>query len=194
VRTRRTHGGGLGSYSNPGLKAIGPNPRVRQIAFHERPDTFAREGELLHVLRTARTERFVPGELRPTVAAAHSERVRGVEGRLIAAASPDVLGILGPLFAPVNPVDAQSTGFTAATYGLGAMGAIGGIPVYVTAGFGTATKRLMVMSTAAAEVYEDRIGALQVVEPSVLGIQVAYAGYFASLALDPAGIIKVTVT
>jgi HK97 family phage major capsid protein len=116
------------------------------------------------------------------------------QGRLLAAASPDVLGILGPLFAPVNPVDAQSTGFTAATYGSGAMGAIGGIPVYVTAGFGTATKRLMVMSSAAAEVYEDRIGALQVVEPSVLGIQVAYAGYFASLALDPAGIIKVTVT
>jgi hypothetical protein len=114
-------------------------------------------------------------------------------GRLIAAASPDVLGILGGLFAPVNPVDSQSTGFNAATYGQGAMGAIGGIPVYVTAGFG-ATKHLMIMSTAAAEVYEDRIGSLQVVEPSVLGLQVAYAGYFAELVTEATGVIKVTVT
>jgi hypothetical protein len=115
------------------------------------------------------------------------------QGRLIAAASPDVLGILGPLFVPVNPQNSQSTGFTAASFGLGAMGAIGGIPVYVTAGFGT-TKRLMVFSTAAAEVFEDRIGSLQVVEPSVLGVQVAYAGYFAPLIIEATGIIKVTVT
>jgi HK97 family phage major capsid protein len=115
------------------------------------------------------------------------------QGRLIAAASPDVLGILGPLFAPVNPVDSQSTGFTAATYGQGAMGAIGGIPVYVTGGF-AAAKSLMVLSTAATEVYEDRIGSLSVVEPSVLGVQVAYAGYFVPLLLEPLGVIKVTVT
>jgi hypothetical protein len=115
------------------------------------------------------------------------------QGRLIAAASPDVLGILGPMFAPVNPVDSQSTGFTAATYGQGAMGAIGGIPVYVTAGF-AAAKSLMVLSTAAVEFYEDRIGSLQVVEPSVLGVQVAYAGYAAPLLLEATGVIKVTVT
>lgn len=114
-------------------------------------------------------------------------------GRVIAACSPDVLGIVGPLFAPVNPVDAQSTGFTAVTYGLGAMGAIGGVPVYISSGF-AAAKSLMVLSTAAAEVYEDRIGSLQVVEPSVLGLQVAYAGYFADLITQATGIIKVTVT
>ena len=114
------------------------------------------------------------------------------QGRLIAAASPDVLGSLGGLFAPVNPIDAQSSGFTAGTFGTGAMGAIGGIPVYVTAGFG-ATKRLMIMSTAAGEIYEDRVGALSVVEPSVLGVQVAYAGYFADLIVEAGGIVKVTV-
>jgi HK97 family phage major capsid protein len=114
-------------------------------------------------------------------------------GRLIAAASPDVLGILGGLFAPVNPVDSQSSGFTASTFGQGAMGSIGGIPVYVTSGF-AAAKSLLVMSTSAAEVYEDRIGSLQVVEPSVLGVQVAYAGYFAPLLTEATGIIKVTVT
>jgi hypothetical protein len=32
------------------------------------------------------------------------------------------------------------------------------------------------------------------VEPSVLGVQVAYAGYFAPLAVENTGIIKVTVT
>jgi hypothetical protein len=115
------------------------------------------------------------------------------QGRLIAACSPDVLSIVGPLFAPVNPVDAQSTGFTAGTFGQGVMGAVSGIPVAVTSGF-AAAKSLMILSTAAAEAYEDRIGSLQVVEPSVLGIQVAYAGYFTPLIIEPAGIIKVTVT
>ena len=45
----------------------------------------------------------------------------------------------------------------------------------------------IVASTAAFEVYEDRVGALQVVEPSVLGVQVAYAGYFAPLVVEPGG-------
>lgn len=115
------------------------------------------------------------------------------QGRLLAIASPDVLGILGPLFAPVNPVDSQSSGFNASSFGAGVMGAIGGIPVYVSSGF-AAPKSLMILSTAAAEVYEDRIGSLQVVEPSVLGVQVAYAGYFAALTMEDTGIIAVTVT
>jgi HK97 family phage major capsid protein len=115
------------------------------------------------------------------------------QGRTIAVASPDVLGILGPLFQPVNPTNQQGEGFSAAGFGLGAAGSISGIPVYVTAGF-AAAKRLMLMSTAAAEVYEDRIGSLQVVEPSVLGVQVAYAGYFASLIVESTGIVRVTVT
>jgi hypothetical protein len=50
---------------------------------------------------------------------------------------------------------------------------------------------MLVMSTASAEVYEDRIGALQVVEPSVLGVQVAYAGYFADVVISAAGIQKI---
>ena len=54
---------------------------------------------------------------------------------------------------------------------------------------------MLVLSTAAAEVYEDRIGALQVVEPSVLGVQVAYAGYFAQAgSWRPPGSSKVTKT
>jgi len=115
------------------------------------------------------------------------------QGRLLAVASPDVLGILGPLFAPINPTNAQSTGFSAANYGQGVMGAVSGISVIVTAGF-AAPKSLMVMTSAAAEVYEDRIGSLQVVEPSVLGVQVAYAGYFADVIIEAAGIQKIIVT
>jgi HK97 family phage major capsid protein len=115
------------------------------------------------------------------------------QGRTIAVASPDVLGTLGVLFQPVNPMNQQGEGFSAGAFGLGAAGSIAGIPVYVTSGF-SATKRLMLLSTAAAEVYEDRIGALSVVEPSVLGVQVAYAGYFAPVVIEATGIVKVTVT
>jgi HK97 family phage major capsid protein len=115
------------------------------------------------------------------------------QGRLVAAVSPDVLGIIGPLFAPVNPTNAQSAGFNASDFGQGVVGNVAGITVVVTSGF-AAAKSMMVLSTAAAEVYEDRIGSLSVVEPSVLGVQVAYAGYFADLIIDAAGIIKVTVT
>jgi HK97 family phage major capsid protein len=112
------------------------------------------------------------------------------QGSLILAVSPDMLGLVGPLFAPVNPQNAQSAGFHAGTFGSGVMGAVSGITVAMSAGLATGT--MLVLSTAAAEVYEDRIGSLQVVEPSVLGVQVAYAGYFAPLVIEPAGIIKIT--
>jgi HK97 family phage major capsid protein len=114
------------------------------------------------------------------------------QGRLLAVTGTDMLGLFGPLFPPVNPQNAQSAGFTAANFNTGLVGSIAGIPVYVTAGM--AANTVLVLSTAAAEVYEDRIGALQVVEPSVLGIQIAYAGYFADLALEPAGIQKIVKT
>jgi HK97 family phage major capsid protein len=114
-------------------------------------------------------------------------------GQIIAVASPDVLTELGPLFQPVNPFNQQGEGFRAANFGQGIAGYISGVPVIITSGF-AAAKSLLLMSTAAAEVYEDRIGALQVIEPSVLGLQVAYAGYFADLIVEPLGIIKVTVT
>lgn len=113
-------------------------------------------------------------------------------GRLILAVSPDMLGLVGPLFAPVNPQNAQSTGFNAGSFGTGAVGAISGITTVMSSGFDAGT--MIVLSTAAVEVYEDRLGALQVVEPSVLGVQVAYAGYFAVLALEPTGIVEITKT
>lgn len=114
------------------------------------------------------------------------------QGRLAMFISPDMLGMWGPLFAPVNPTNAISPGFTAANFGTGALGSISGIPVYMTAGL--ATGSTLVLSSAAAEVYEDRIGSLQVVEPSVLGVQVAYAGYFTWWLAESTGIIKIVKT
>jgi len=52
----------------------------------------------------------------------------------------------------------------------------------------------VVIKTVAASGYEDRLGALQVIEPSVLGVQVAYAGYFKTMVLEAGGIIKITKT
>lgn len=113
-------------------------------------------------------------------------------GRVIIAAPPQMLGQIGPLFAPVNPQSAQSPGFTAANFMQGSVGTISGLPVYITAGM--ADNKMLVMSTAAAEVYEDRIGSLSVVEPSVLGVQVAYAGHFVPLIIEATGIIAITKT
>lgn len=113
-------------------------------------------------------------------------------GRLLLAVSPDMLGLVGPLFAPVNPQNAQSSGFSAGSFGSGAMGAISGITVLMSAALPAGT--MLVISTAAVEVYEQRIGALQVTEPSVLGVQVAYAGYFAAVVLEAAGVISITQT
>jgi len=110
-------------------------------------------------------------------------------GRVFAAAAPDMLGLIGPAFAPVNPQNAQGTGFSAAGFAQGQAGNVSGIPVLVSAGLDAGI--ILVLSSAAAEVYEDRIGSLQVVEPSVLGVQVAYAGYFADIALEPTGIQKI---
>ena len=114
------------------------------------------------------------------------------QGRLIIAVSPDMLGLVGPLFAPYNPLNAFGTGFEAGQFGQGVMGAVSGINVVMSSGLNTGT--ILVISTAAAEVYEDRLGSLQVVEPSVLGVQVAYAGYFACLTMEALGIIKVATT
>jgi len=112
--------------------------------------------------------------------------VKGM-GRLIIAGAPDVLSVFGPLFAPVNPRDAQSPGFEAGRFNQGLMGTISGVPFYMSAGLGSGEAYLF--STAALECFEQRVGTLQVVEPSVFGLQVAYAGYFSTLVVNDDAII-----
>ena len=114
-------------------------------------------------------------------------------GRVIAVAAPQMLGLRRPAVRAhqpaERPVDRASS---AVNYGQGAAGSISGVPIYITSGL--ADNKILVMSTAAAEVYETRVGALQVVEPSVLGVQVAYAGHFTPLVIDALGIIAITKT
>ncbi|HEY3484321.1 MAG TPA: hypothetical protein VGK49_03005 [Ilumatobacteraceae bacterium] len=109
------------------------------------------------------------------------------KGSVLIAIAPDRLAAFGPLFAPYGPQNQQGTGFTAAAFGQGPVGVISGIPVYMTAGL--ASGEAFVLSTAALELFEQRIGTLQVVEPSVLGVQIAYAGYFATYTAAAGGIV-----
>lgn len=112
------------------------------------------------------------------------------QGRLVLAVAPDVLKNFGPLFAPVNPQNAQSSGFTAGNFMQGGVGNISGISVVMSAGLGNGEAFLL--STSALEVYEQRVGTLQVTEPSVLGVQVAYAGYFTPLMINDDAIVPLT--
>jgi HK97 family phage major capsid protein len=113
-------------------------------------------------------------------------------GRVAAFMPPALLGDIGPLFPPIPAQPSQSPGLTAADFSTGLVGNIAGIPIYVSSG--VTANNILVLSSAAAEVYEDRIGSLQVVEPSVLGVQVAYAGYYVPMTIEATGLIKVVKT
>ena len=108
-------------------------------------------------------------------------------GRLVLFVAPDRLSAFGPLFAPVNPQNAQSTGFTAGNFRSGNVGNISGIDVVVSKQLDSG--EAFMVNTAAVEFYEQVGGQLQVVEPSVLGVQIAYYGYFATLVATAAGVV-----
>lgn len=130
-------------------------------------------------------EAAVAGAIWAGVAAIYAEMPGA--GRVVLFVSPDMLTAIGPLFAPYNGQNAQGTGFSAAGFGSGGpVGTVSGVPVYMSWALPPATALLT--NTAAAETYEQRIGGLSVTEPSVLGVQVAYAGYFAAVVLTPEGV------
>lgn len=124
-------------------------------------------------------------------AAAVYTAVRG-QGTLFIACAPDVLPVFGPLFAPYGPFNQQGEGFLANNFAQGVMGTISGVKTVMSAGL-TSGEAFMA-STAAIEAYEQRVGTLQVVEPSVMGLQVAYAGYFTPLKIVDGGIVPLTAT
>lgn len=136
----------------------------------------------------ASSQNSIAGAVWSAAASAYNA-VKG-QGRLVLVVAPDVLSTFGPLFAPYGPQNQQGTGFNANAFGQGALGSISGVPVHMSAGLGAGEAFLL--STAAIEVYEQRVGTLQVVEPSVLGVQVAYAGYFTPLTINAAGIVPLT--
>jgi len=113
------------------------------------------------------------------------------QGRTVVAVSPDMLGLIGPIFPPVNPTNAYSSGFTL-PMGSGEQGNIAGLSIIMSAGLAAGT--ILVYSTAAAKAFEYRYGNLQVVEPSVWGVQVGYAGDFDAVVVEPTGVVKVTKT
>lgn len=114
------------------------------------------------------------------------------QGRVVLALAPDRLNVFGPLFTPIVGVAQTGDGLSAGDYSSGLVGAVAGVPTYMSAGL--ASGKAFLFSTAAIEVFEQRVGTLQVTEPSVLGVQVAYAGYFAPLRLVDNGIIELTAT
>jgi HK97 family phage major capsid protein len=112
------------------------------------------------------------------------------QGRTVIALSPDQLGIIGPIFPNVNPTNAFSGGFQAGDIMSGQVGSLSGLAVVMSAGLATDT--ILVFSTAAVNCYESRYGALQVVEPSVWGVQVGYAGDFHPVVVESTAVIRVT--
>lgn len=126
-----------------------------------------------------------------TAAANVYAATKGV-GRIALIVPPSRLGNWGSVFAPVNPQNAQSQGFQAGDFGSGIVGNISGIPVICSPGYPTVANHYgSLVSSAAIEVYEQRVGALQVTEPSVLGVQVAYAGYFTPMLIETAGVQRI---
>lgn len=114
------------------------------------------------------------------------------QGRLVLALAPDRLAVFGPLFTPIPTNVAPGEGLVAGSFNSGQVGGISGIQVVLSAG--CASTKAFLFSTAAMDVFEQRVGTLQVTEPSVLGVQVAYAGYFTPLLISNNGIIELTAT
>lgn len=114
------------------------------------------------------------------------------QGLLVVAVSPDMLGMVGPLFAPINPQNAFGAGFNAAGFGQGAVGMISQVTVVCSAGLPDGT--ILVLSSAAVRAFEYRYGNMQVGEPSVWGVQVGYAGDFETLVVEAAGIVSIGTT
>lgn len=111
-------------------------------------------------------------------------------GQVFIAVDPSKLGVWGSVFSPFTMnQDGRATGLQAGAFSQGVMGNVSGIPVVCSAGLGgVSTDYGVVASTAAVECYEQRVGLLQVTEPSVLGVQVAYAGYFTPMVIESGGL------
>ena len=190
--TAKTYGGYVNvsrqaiDFSNPSALDLVVNGLSQQYAI----ETEAAVGASLSSTETAPvlhngTAASVSAAVWSAVATCYS--VTKGSGRVMLAVAPDVLSTYGPLFPPVNPRDQYSPGFEAGRFAQGIMGTIGGVPTVMSAGL--ASGEAYVFSSAALELFEQRVGTLQVVEPSVFGLQVAYAGYFSTLVVDDAAII-----
>ena len=130
-------------------------------------------------------------EVSATIWAAVAQSYAGTagQGSVILVAAPDKMALLGPLFRPVNPQNAASTGFNAGSFAGGVMGSISGIPVVMSPPLTADT--LLLVNTSAVRIFESRYGAMQVNEPSVWGVQVGYAGEFETVITQATGVINI---
>ena len=113
------------------------------------------------------------------------------QGSTIVMVSPDMLGVIGPILGVTSPLGNNiGSGFQVANIGQGAQGSVSGLTISMSAGLDPG--QILVYSTAAAKAFEYKYGNMQVVEPSVWGVQVGYAGDFDCVVIEPAGVIKVT--
>jgi len=110
--------------------------------------------------------------------------------RPILAVSADRMALIGPLFPSINPQNAASTGFVASDLTLpGPQGNLAGVTVVMAPGL--ADETVLFFYGSAVRVFEDRYGALTVDEPSVVGMQVGYAGDFETVIYEADGIISI---
>jgi HK97 family phage major capsid protein len=130
-------------------------------------------------------------EINATLWAAVAQSYTATQGQggLLLVVSPDQMATFGPLFVPVNPQNAASTGFNAGSFGSGVMGSISGIPVVMSPPLAAGTRLLV--NTSAVKLFEARYGAMQVNEPSVWGVQVGYAGEFETVIAEAGGVIVI---
>jgi HK97 family phage major capsid protein len=91
-----------------------------------------------------------------------------------------------PTFPFLNPVNAQGTMAGPTSFA----GNPVGLQLVVTPGITDDT--MWVVNNLALEIYEQVVGQLSVVEPSVLGIQVAYAGYCGYYRPAPNGAVHIS--
>lgn len=196
-----------GGYVNVSRQNIDfSNPQAFDIIVNDLADQYAIETEAATADALAATATSaVSVDLSPTTGTAQEALAAGLydaagkaytavkgRGRLVLALSPANLGKFGPLFAPINPQNGFGTSSGAGSFSQGVVGQAVGITAVMSAGL--ASGEAFLFSTAAVEVYEQRIGTLQVVEPSVLGVQVAYAGYFTTMTIEDDAIIPITFT
>jgi hypothetical protein len=103
------------------------------------------------------------------------------------AALGSLVDVARPAF-PQNTVDENNAPGTSSLASFN--GDVLGLPRIVVPTFAAGTA--IVGSSSLFEVYEEVIGLLSVIEPSILGVQVAYGGYVASGALDTASLVPLT--
>lgn len=173
------------------------NPAIMQILVNDLAGQYAVETEKDFATSLASVTQTTPLESNADNAAivnavyTAAGLVYAGSGKLpnLLAVSVDQWGRFGGLFPNVNPTNAFGSGFTATTFG-GSQ--LVGLRMVVSPQLPPGTA--IVGTTAAAEVYEQRVGTLQALEVSLLGIQVGYAGYWADVILEPDGFCKLTDT